>query len=256
MLPKELYLEERRATILKQVNQAERVSVAELSQMLGVSEVTIRADLQALADQQLLLRTHGGAVSVGNSQLALTLRRQQQIQEKSRIGEAAAALVMDGEAIVLDSSSTALAMVPHLKQRRHLTVITNSLEVAQNLRDAPGTTTVMPGGILQVESASLTGTDGLGLLARYNIQKGFFGAHGLTVAEGLTDVSPPEAEIKQHLAQRCRQVIAVLDATKWDQVGVASFAPIETVTQVVTDAPAPPELVSQIQALGIEVVEV
>src|SRR5690349_9504467 len=165
MAIKELYLEERRQEILQQVQKAGRVSVSELSQQFGVSEVTIRADLQALAEYNLLVRTHGGAVPAGRAlpelSLSLSLRRQQQVSEKNRIGEAGAELVTDGDAIFLDTSSTALAIAQRLKQHRHLTIVSNSLAIAQEMLDAPGVTVVMPGGQLLRETASLIGTDGL-----------------------------------------------------------------------------------------------
>jgi DeoR/GlpR family transcriptional regulator of sugar metabolism len=254
---KELYLEERRQEILLRVDQAGRVSVAELSQQLGVSEVTIRADLQALAERNLVIRTHGGAIPTGGMhELALALRRQRQVQEKSRIGQAGAALVFDGDAIFLDSSSTALAIGQHLKSHRHLTIITNSLAVAQEMQDASGVRVVMTGGTLQRETASLIGSDGLEMLRKFNIQKGFFGAHGLNLPEGLTDVSADEAEVKRGLVQMCRQTIAVLDATKWGRVGLASFAQPAEIDTVITDADAPAKLIEQVRSAGIEVIVV
>jgi DeoR/GlpR family transcriptional regulator of sugar metabolism len=255
ILTKELYLEERRQEILKLVEETGRMSVAALSQRLGVSEVTIRADLQALAEQKLIIRTHGGAIPAGEGRydLALAMRRQRQVQQKRQIGEATAALVADGDAIILDSSSTALAIVPHLKARRHLTIITNSLEVAQELRDAPQVKVVLPGGTLRSDTASLIGTDGLEMLRKFNIQKGFFGAHGLNLPEGLTDVSAEEAEVKRFLVGMCRQRVALLDATKWGQVGLASFARPEEIDLVMTDEHAPDDLVEQVRSVGIEV---
>jgi DeoR/GlpR family transcriptional regulator of sugar metabolism len=253
---KDLYLEERRQEILKRVNQEGRVSVAELGQEFGVSEVTIRSDLQALADRRLLLRTHGGAVPAarGLYDLSLALRRQRQIQEKGRIGMAGAEQVSDGDAIFLDSSSTALAIAQRLKHRRHLTIVTNSLAVAQELLDAPDVTVVTLGGTLRRDTASLVGTDGLHMLRKFNIQKGFFGAHGINVPEGLTDVSAEEAEVKRPLVAMCRQVMAVLDATKWGQVGVASFASLEQVDRVITDMDAPADLVELVRSCGVEVI--
>ena len=255
---RDLYLEERRQEILSKVDSEGRVSVTRLSQQLGVSEVTIRADLQALADRKLVIRTHGGAISAadGMYDIALAMRRQRQVQEKSRIGEACAAMIFDGDAIFLDSSSTALAIVQHLKSRRHLTVVTNSLTVAQELRDAPSVTVVMPGGTLQPDTDSLIGTDGLEMLRKFNIQKGFFGAHGINLPEGLTDVSADEADVKRVLVGMCRQTIAVLDATKWGQVGLASFANPEEINTIITDAQAPDDLIAQVRAVGIEVITV
>jgi DeoR/GlpR family transcriptional regulator of sugar metabolism len=253
---KNLSVAERRQEILERVTESGRVAVSELSEDLGVSEVTIRADLQALAEGNLVLRTHGGAIppSNGLQVLSLGLRRQQQVTEKGRIGAAAAALVVDGDAIILDSSSTALAIAQRLKNHRYLTVVTNSLTIAQELLDAPGVTVVLPGGTVRRDTASLVGTDGLGSLAQYNLRKGFFGAHGISVPEGLTDVSADEAEVKRPLVAMCRQVVAVLDATKWGRVGLASFAALDQIHTVITDEYAPPDLVAQVRAAGIAVI--
>jgi DeoR/GlpR family transcriptional regulator of sugar metabolism len=252
---KDLYLEERRQEILRQISQQGRISVSDMSRQFGVSEVTIRSDLQALADRNLIVRTHGGAVPAtpGLYNLSLASRRQQQVQEKSRIGKAGAALVKNGDAIFLDSSSTALTIAQRLKSHRHLTIITNGLAVAQEMLDAPGVTVVTLGGILRRDTASLIGTDGLQMLRKFNIQKGFFGAHGISFPEGLTDVSAEEAEVKRPLVAMCRQVIAVLDATKWGQIGLASFASLEQIHAVITDVHAPPDLVEKLRASGVEV---
>jgi len=253
---RDLYPEERRQEILNQVNQVGRVSVLELSQQFGVSEVTIRADLQNLADQNLVVRTHGGAVPPGRGlgDLSLSIRLQQQVAEKSLIGEAGAAMVSNGDAIILDTSSTALAIAQRLKHHRDLTIISNSLAIAQGLLDVPGISVVMPGGTLRRETASLIGVDGLEILQKFNIQKGFFGAHGISLLEGLTDVSADEAEVKRPLVAMCRQVIAVLDATKWGRVGLASFADLEDIDCIITDRHAPADLVEQVRALGVEVI--
>ena len=114
----------------------------------------------------------------------------------------------------------------------------------------------MPGGRLRHETASLIGIEGAETLARYNIQKGFFGAHGLSLAEGLTNVSADEADVKRLLVNRCRQVIAIMDATKWGRVGLASFARVADIDTIITDHDAPPDLIAQVRAHGVEVVPV
>jgi len=251
-----VYLEERRQAILQLLQRQGRVSVNELSATFGVSEVTIRADLQALADRGLLVRTHGGAIPIGYGlqELSLLRRRQQHVEQKRRIAAYAADLVKDGEAIFIDSSSTALAIVECIKQRRDLTVITNSLVVAQELLAVPSVTVVMPGGTLHHDTVSLIDSSGLSLLERYNISRGFFGAHGLTLEDGLTDVSEPEAALKRPLVLMCREAIAVLDSSKWGRAGVASFGDIRDFVLVVTDAQAPRDMVGKVRALGVEVV--
>jgi DeoR/GlpR family transcriptional regulator of sugar metabolism len=252
---RELYLEERQQEIVSHVNHTGRVSVAELAERFGVSDVTIRGDLRSLAARDLIVRTHGGAVPTdrGLRELSLAHRSRQQVREKERIGQAGAALVSNGDALVVDSSSTAFAVARHLKQRRDLTILTNSLAVAREMLDAPGVTVVMPGGTLRRETASLIGIQGLEAFQMFNIIRGFFGAAGISLAEGLTDVSVGEAEVKRPLAGMCREVVAVLDATKWGRVGVASFAGLESIDRVISDTNAPAELVEQVRSLGIEV---
>ena len=250
-----MFLEERRQAICDLVQAQGRVAVSDLSSRFGVSEVTIRADLQALADQGCLVRTHGGAIPVGYGlqELSLTRRRQQHVVEKARIAAAAASQVGHGEAVFLDSSSTTLALVDHIRNRRDLTVITNSLVIAQELLGLPNVTVVMPGGTLHHDTASLIDASGLALLERYNIVLGFFGAHGLTLEDGLTDVSEPEANLKRPLVNLCRQVVAVLDATKWGRAGIASFADVRDVDQVITTEDAPDFLVERVRALDVDV---
>ena len=250
--------QERRHDILDRVQRDGRSSVAELSQAFDVSEVTIRGDLQALADQGLLVRTHGGAIPANrlSRDLSLVLRRQQQVLAKDHIGEAGAAQIEDGDAIFLDSSSTALAIARHLAQHRFVTVVTNSLAIVQELTDYANVEVVAPGGRLRRDTFSLVGVDSLDMLRQYNIQKGFFGAHGITLEEGLTDVSADEADVKRAMAGMCRQVFAVLDATKWGRVGLASFAPLSQIDTIITDCDAPAELVAQVRAAGVTVVQV
>jgi len=253
-----VYLEERRQAILTLIADHGRVSVPDLSAQFDVSEVTIRADLQALAERGLLVRTYGGAISTtyGLQELSLLQRRQQHISEKQRIGAAGAALVADGEAVFLDSSSTALVVAQQLKQRRDLTIITNSLVIAQEMLGLPNIAVVMPGGSLHHDTVSLIDPAGLTFLEKYHIQKGFFGTYGLSLDAGLTDGSAPESEIKRPLVEMCHTVIVVLDASKWGRVGVTSYASLEDVNTIITDDQSPVDLVAQVRRLGVDVMVV
>jgi len=248
------YSELRRQDLLNRIILDGQATVFELSRDFAVSEVTIRGDLHALANQNLVIRTHGGAIATNRiPELSLWIRQQRQVQEKDRIGAFAAHMIHVGDAVFLDTSSTALAIARHLKNQREITIITNSLAVAQVLADNPGINTVMPGGTLQRDTLSLIGTEGLLILNRYNIQYGFFGAHGISDPEGLTDVSVAEAEVKQQVVSQCRQVIAILDGTKWGRVGAASFAPLQKVHSIITDQPGPENLVKTIQEYGVQI---
>jgi DeoR/GlpR family transcriptional regulator of sugar metabolism len=232
-----------------------RVSVSELCERFGVSAVTIRSDLSELEHQGLLIRTHGGAMLKANSgsELAFDFRRGLYPAEKDRIGRAAAATVLDGEAIALDASTTAWQVARHLKAHRELTVVTNGLFIALEFVDSPAVTVVMPGGSLRAASASLVGDLGADILEQYNVQKGFFGARGFTITEGLTDVNQYEVELKRRMVQRCKQVVAIVDSSKWGQVAFATFAKLDKIDSVIVDEKAPEEMLARLQAYDIKV---
>jgi DeoR/GlpR family transcriptional regulator of sugar metabolism len=251
-----LFLQERREQIITLLDQVGRVSVTDLSERFGMSQATIRTDLDALAAQGLLVRTHGGAIASNRSNLELSfdVRRRLHSTQKHRIGAAAASMVEDGEAIALDASTTALALATQIKGRRELTVITNGIFIALALLDAPGVTVLMPGGFLRRDSVSLVGAEGNEFIKQFNLQKGFFGAKGLTLEEGLTDVNSAEVAIKRSLVVEAKQVIAIVDSSKWGRVGFASFASIDQVDCVISDEGAPPDMVAALREAGVDVI--
>jgi DeoR/GlpR family transcriptional regulator of sugar metabolism len=255
-MTQKLFLEERLDLITALLQEQGRVSVADLSERFGVSPVTIRNDLGTLEQQGRLIRTHGGAMpspSLGTELPAFALRKELHLPEKRKIGSAAAALVRDGDSIALDASTTAWQIARHLKERRELTVVTNGLFVALEFLDSPGVTVVMPGGSLRTASASLVGDQGACILERYHVQKGFFGAGGFTLEEGLTDTSQYEVELKRRMVQRSKEVIAVIDSSKWGQVTSVSLAAIDELDHVISDQAAPPDMVDRLRDEGVRV---
>lgn len=253
-----LFTPERRQQILRQVEVEQRVTVPELSQRFAVSEVTIRKDLAWLETQGLVRRTHGGAipnaVGSGISEMSIDVREQMQSAEKERIGEAAARYVQSGETIALDASTTALAMIPFLGSKSDLTVATNGVRTAVELGRSPSLSVLLLGGMLRRETQSLVGKWGSSVLEQINISKAFVGARGLTLNTGLTDVNAEEVELKRAMIQAAKEVIAVLDATKWDQVTLATFCPLERLKLIITDTRAPAHMVKLVRKLGVEVV--
>ncbi len=253
-----LFTPERRQQIVRMLEEEQRVTVPELSQHFAVSEVTIRKDLTWLEAQGQVVRTHGGAIlassdSAATGEIDFDKRARLQTEQKERIGEAAASYVQDGETIALDASTTALAMAPFLKTKRELTVVTNGVRTGMELIQIPTVSVLMLGGMLRQESFSLVGTWGRAVLQQVNISKAFVGARGLTAGEGLTDVNGEEVELKRAIVHAAKEVIAVIDASKWDQVTLATFCPLERLTRIITDTQAPAHLVKQVRKLGIEV---
>jgi len=237
------------------IEENARASVIDLSKRLSVSEVTIRKDLAVLEGEGSVLRTHGGAISVGRSraELAFEVRARLHKTEKSLIGAEAARLVEDGDSIALDASSTALQIARHLKARRELTVVTNGIRVATELAAQPSITVLMPGGAVRWEAFSLVGKWGTIMLRQLNIQKAFVGAVGFTLEEGLTDVNAEEAELKRAMVATAKDVVGVFDHTKWNRVAMATFCPTNRLSLVISDDRAPIDSVKAARDLGIDV---
>ncbi|MGA2512414.1 MAG: DeoR/GlpR family DNA-binding transcription regulator [Candidatus Limnocylindrales bacterium] len=243
----EVFARERQQHIALSVEEHGRVRVTDLAERFAVSEVTIRKDLRVLETEGRLVRAHGGALAPSRSpsERAFEVRERLQRAEKERIGAAAAALVVDGESIALDASTTALAMARHLKTRGgwvHLTVITNGLRIASELAGHRGITVALPGGFVRWEALSVVGPLGAGLLQKVNIQKAFMGAAGFTLETGLSDATEEEAQIKRLIVAAATEVVALVDHTKWGRTAFATFCPTDRVTAVVTDEGAPVDM--------------
>lgn len=250
-----LFTHERRQQIAHLLEEQQRVTVPELSQHFTVSEVTIRKDLAWLEAHKLAVRTHGGAVSAssGSSEMGFDVREHIQQAEKMRIGAAAANYIQDGETIFIDASTTALAMAHYLKNKRELTVVTNGLRAGIELIDSPGISVLMPGGMLRPESLSLIGTWGKSLLEQIHIGKAFVGARGFTLKEGLTDVNSEEVNLKRSIIEAAKEVVAIVDHSKWDQLAFATFCPLDRLKLIITDTRAPRKLVEQVRSQGVEI---
>lgn len=250
-----LFLQERQQQIASLLEEEQRITVAELSRLFSVSQVTIRKDLAQLQGRRMIRRTHGGAVSENRSlvESAFEIREQLQEAEKQRIGAAAARLIKEGSVVALDASTTALYLARHLNEYADLTVITNGLRVGIELTNAPGITVLMPGGAVRREAFSLVGAWADAVLHGVHIQKAFVGAEGLTLAEGLTDSSIEEVTRKRAVVEAAEEVIAIIDHSKWGKTAVATFCSLDYITCIITDKFAPEDMVEQVRARGIEV---
>lgn len=256
-----VFARERQQQIVSIVEESGRARVADLARRFGVSTVTIRKDLAILEGEQRVVRAHGGCIAPERArpELAFELRERLQRDEKSAIGAAAAASIRDGESIALDSSTTALYLARHLKDRQAwhgLTVLTNSLRIASELAGHPGTTVLMLGGRVRWEAFSTVGPLGAGLHRRVSIQKAFLGAVGFTLDSGLSDATEEEAQVKRAMIGTAREVHAIVDHTKWGRVAAAAICRTERLAGVFTDAAAPADMVAGLRAAGVDVTQV
>ena len=254
----DVFARERQEHIARIVEEHGRARVADLAARFGVSSVTIRKDLVALEGERRLIRAHGGAIALDRSrpELSFDIRERLQADEKWRIGAAGAALVHDGESIVMDASTTALSVARQLKARggwSQLTVITNGLRLASELAGHPGIIVLMLGGRVRWEALSVVGQLGDGLFSRINVQKAFLGAAGFTVESGMSDATDEEAQIKRSMVGAAREVIAIVDHTKWERAAFATFCPTDKISVVLTDDSAPTAMVRALAGRGVEV---
>ena len=248
--------DERRQEVLRLLRTRDFVSVTELTDAFGVSEVTVRSDLSELAQLGLVARVRGGVrpLQRGQSEVAFDLRLRIEAARKQAIARAAAALVEEGEAIALDSSTTAYYLALELRAKHDLVVVTNGLLIAAALADAPGISVLVTGGMLRLSAMSLVGDLGADGLRMTRINKGFLGARGLSLERGLMDLNPEEARTKRAMAEACEQVFGILDGTKWHRSALLSFASTADVHGIVTDASAPEAEVAAWRERGIQVV--
>ena len=248
-----LFLQERRQLILDDLRRDGRVSVKTLSEKLNVSEVTIRQDLRALEDEGILERTYGGAMlrtpSSTAAELSFDIRRRKHKGEKDEIGRCAVALVKDGYGVALDSSTTTFAMIPYLKRYDGLTIVTNSLVIAQQFLDSPRIRVLLPGGTLRRDSISLVGNPGS--LPDINLNVGFFSAQGVTFEAGITEIGPDEAEMKRALMSRCITKVITVDASKWGKVAPYTYAAARDVARIITTNGIPEAEVLPFRQAGI-----
>ena len=241
--------------VLRLLETRDSVGVTELAQQFSVSEVTVRSDLAALARQGLAARVRGGvrALQHGQSELGFDLRLRLEVERKQAIARAAAAMVGEGEAVALDSSTTAYYLALELRAKRELVVVTNGLLIAAALADAPGVTVLVTGGTLRLQAMSLVGELAADVFRRTAINTGFVGARGLSLERGLMDLNPDEVRIKQQMTTACERVVGIFDGTKWHRTALLSFVPADRVDAIVTDWSAPEDDVEAWRRRGTDV---
>jgi DeoR family transcriptional regulator of aga operon len=249
------FKEERQHRILEAVHQDQRVTVADLSRVLDVSDVTIRRDLHELAAQGLLRRAHGGAVlATPAPPQPPIVRRMTQVEScKACIGRAAASLIADGESVFIGSGSTAAYVARNLAGRKNLTVVTNALNVATDLATATGVTVVVTGGLMRASELSLVGHIAEQALREVRVDKAIIGMRAISVEAGMTNDYLPEVMTDRAIIEMSPTLIIVADHTKFGRVASAFVAPVDRITTLVTDGDTGQEVLAPFAQLGIEI---
>jgi DeoR/GlpR family transcriptional regulator of sugar metabolism len=252
-----MVMKERQEKIINILMNQDSATVAELSQLFDVSPVTIRSDLNQMAEQGRILRIHGGARLVGEkTRQEYSFAAQQRINapQKQLIGGMAASLVQPGEAILLDASTTAFAVGKALKKRTDLynvTVVTTGIWTALELLGAPQLEIILTGGHLRTAAGSITGFIAHDILKKFNFQKVFLGAWGITLEEGLMDAPMAEVDLKRTIISRSQELIAVIDSSKFGRTSLATFASPSENSLIITDNSTPLEMQEDFQLNGV-----
>jgi DeoR family transcriptional regulator of aga operon len=249
---------ERRRRILEMLDQSECITVSDLVERLGVSRVTARADLDSLGAEGALVRSHGGALKPMDprSDYPLQLKQTLHHAEKVRIAAAAAKLIHDGDTVAFDSGTTTCEVAKQIKRLnfQSLTVITNALNIANELSSLAWVSVIMTGGILRHKSGSFTGPHAHETLRDLNADHLFLGADAIDVEAGLTTPDILGAQVALRMIELAREVTVVVDASKFGRHSLTLSGKIEDVDRVITDARVSSTQVDALRQRGIEVI--
>jgi len=246
----------RHDAIRRAIEVAGHVSIADLSERLGVSEVTIREDLKYLEQKKLLNRIRGGAVSSreGATELSLEKTSTTNRAEKRAIGEHAASMIRNGQTVIIDVGSTttelARALSPELAG---VVVITNGLNIALILESLPGISVIVTGGTLRPLQHSLVAPMATLILDQLKADVAFLGCNGVDATRGFTNSNIPEAEIKQAMVRSAGKTVFLADHTKIGQVASAFVTDISGVDLLITDDAADASVLSNLEGDGLAI---
>ena len=237
--------QQRQQAILDLVRRDGAVRVAELVRTFGVSDMTIRRDLEVLADRGLLDKVHGGATALApgsTEEPGFAAKSARQQAEKEAIARHAAALVQPGTAIALSAGTTTWALAHHLTEIPELTVVTNSLPVAEVFhRSVRSDQTIVLTGGVRTPSDALVGPVAVGAIRSLNVDLLLLGVHGMSTHAGFTTPNLLEAETNRAFVAAARKTVVLADHTKWGMLGISSIASLDEVDEVISDPGLGPE---------------
>jgi DeoR family transcriptional regulator of aga operon len=249
----------RRDRLAALVDDRRFLRVFDASEILGVSEVTVRGDLTALESAGRLVRVHGGAMPAPHSAPEPTFEQALSLEAESKraIGELAASLVVSGQSVILDVGSTALAVAEALVRRADLVdvaVITNGLSIALALEAAiPRFTVVVTGGTLRPLQHSLVNPSASPFLESVHVDIAFIGCNGIDPVRGVTNVNYPEAEVKRRMVQSSTRRVLIADGSKFGQVHLGVIGAVAEFQQLVTGGDLPEDSAEALRASGLEI---
>jgi len=247
--------EQRRGQILLHVQRGGEVRTHQLAVEFGVSEVTIRTDLEILQRQKLLVKTHGGAIALplDTPTAAFEERMRLNFDAKRRIAHMAARQIVDNQSLVFDSGSTLLQVAMHMPAVNNVVVATTAMNIAQHLMNRPGLDVHMIGGRVFPSTVSTIVSDFDKAVGGFAAHQAFVSAHAIDQSFDVVDLSEDIARTKRNLVRMARRVILVADSSKWDIAGPSKAFSLSRVDLIITDSDMPHAIRNRVEKLGVEV---
>jgi DeoR family transcriptional regulator of aga operon len=256
--------QQRLNVVLELVSERGSVSIAEVSDALGVSTATVRRDLNTLAEQRLVTRTHGGASALGSGyELPLQYKIARQADAKVAIARAVARLIKPGESVGLNGGTTTSEVARMLGRSEQLrpvgdapgvTIVTNALNIAYEMSVREHIKIVVTGGVPRRQSYELVGPLVAASLRDFSIDTAVLGVDGLSAAFGATTLHEGEAEASREIAAVARRLVIAADSTKLGRSTFARICPLARIDVLVTDQPVAAELAGEFAAAGVEII--
>lgn len=248
--------EQRRLKILELLQEEGSARVSSLSKTFDVSEPTIRQDLEKLEAEGYIVREHGGAFlkSIPQQVGSLALQHQENLDKKSRIGKKAIEFVQDWDSIILDSGSTVTEMAKNIAQGRHLTVITNALNIALLIGSHPSIELLVTGGEFKAPTLSLTGDKAAGFFRQLHVDKLFLATAGISWKAGLTYPGLSDLPVKKAMIESASEVYLLADSTKIGTAAFASLGGLDLIDYFITDAGIADDDRKAFEEKGVEVI--
>lgn len=245
---------ERRQSLLQLLQKQPGLRVPELANALDVSKGTIRNYLDALEEEGILTRVHGGAVlknSPVHFDTSFGLRFQENAPAKQAMAREAAKLVSHGASILLDASTTIYYLSRQLAEYHRLRVLTNGIEVAKLLAKDPTNTVVLMGGIVNPEGSSVSGNFSEQIIRDLHVHKAFVSCSGFSLERGLTDVHFAEAQLKNKAIASAQELFALIDSSKIGVEDLTPFASVEQISHLYTDSGLSAEWAARLKSAGV-----
>ena len=245
---------ERQEKILQYINERQTVRTQELSELFEISPVTIRSDINDLARRGLIIKSHGGAMSVQkriNLEIPSVVRSQQNVEAKEEIASVAASLISDDDVIILDSGSTTLEVAKRITSRG-VTVITNDIKIGVMLADMGNVTLIMTGGSLLSSVYTLVGPETNDFFKRFRVNKLFLGCDAIDFDWGISNRTLEETATKIAMIRAAREVIAVVDSSKFNRQVFVHLCGIGEVHTLITEKLEPEER-EKLEQFGVRV---